>query len=64
MNIDPRLSIADLSRLYPETLPIFAKYKIDLCCGGRHSLEEVARKHGIDLARLLLELEGARNVRA
>lgn len=64
MNIDPRLSVADLSRLYPEILPVFAKYKIDLCCGGRHSLEEVARKHGLDLAKLLLELEGARKVRS
>jgi regulator of cell morphogenesis and NO signaling len=62
MNIDPHLKIADLYRLYPETLPVLAKYRIDLCCGGRHSLEEVAAKHGIDLAQILRELEEAMKV--
>jgi iron-sulfur cluster repair protein YtfE (RIC family) len=64
VNIDPHLKVADVYRLYPETLPVLAKYKIDLCCGGRHSLEEVAGKHGIDLARLLRELSEALKVRS
>ena len=64
MNVDPHLKVADVYRLYPEVLPVLAKYKIDLCCGGRHSLEEVARKHGIDLAQLLLELGEALQVRS
>ena len=63
MKIAATLKVADVSRLYPETLPVLAKYKIDLCCGGRHSLEEVAQKHGFDLAQLLRELEEALQVR-
>jgi regulator of cell morphogenesis and NO signaling len=62
MSVDPHLKIADLYRLYPETLPVLAKYRIDLCCGGRHSLEEVAKKHGLDLAQLLRELEESMKV--
>jgi iron-sulfur cluster repair protein YtfE (RIC family) len=64
MRIDPHLKVADLCRFYPETLPVLAKYKIDLCCGGRHSLDEVAQKHGMDLAELLRELDEALRVRA
>jgi iron-sulfur cluster repair protein YtfE (RIC family) len=61
--IDPRLKVAEIYRSYPEALPVLAKYKIDLCCGGRHSLEEVAAKHGINLAELLRELDEALKVR-
>jgi len=62
--IDPQMKVADIHRFYPETLPVLAKYKIDLCCGGRHSLEETAEKHGVDLAELLRELEEALKVRS
>jgi len=62
--INPQLKVADICRFYPETLQVLAKYKIDLCCGGRHSLEETAQKHGIDLAQLLRELEEALKVRS
>jgi iron-sulfur cluster repair protein YtfE (RIC family) len=61
--IDPRLKVAEIYRAYPEALPVLAKYKIDLCCGGRHSLEEVAAKHGINLPELLRELDEALKVR-
>ncbi|MBI3857362.1 MAG: DUF542 domain-containing protein [Planctomycetes bacterium] len=59
MKIDPRLTVSEVYRLHPEALPVLAKYRIDLCCGGRHSLEEVAKKHGLDLSKLLVELEEA-----
>jgi regulator of cell morphogenesis and NO signaling len=64
MCVDPKLTVAEFYRLYPEALPVFAKYKIDLCCGGRHSLEEVAGKHDIDLEQLVRELEEALKVRS
>jgi regulator of cell morphogenesis and NO signaling len=59
MNIGPEQTIQEIWRNYPSALPVFAKYRIDLCCGGRHSLEEVAEKHGLDLDRLLAELKEA-----
>ncbi len=64
MTIDPHIKVADVYRFYPETLPVLAKYKIDLCCGGMHSLEEVAEKHGVDLEALLRELDDALKVRS
>ena len=59
MEIDPKMMVAGIYRRFPDALPVLAKHRIDLCCGGRHSLEEVARKHGLDLAILLRELEEA-----
>lgn len=59
MKIDARMTVSEIQRCHSESLPVFAKYKIDLCCGGRHSLEEVAQKHGLDLAHLLQEMEEA-----
>jgi len=61
--IDPKQTVADLYRSYPQTHPVLSKYKIDLCCGGRHSLEMVAEKHGVDLEKLLAELNQAVEVR-
>ncbi len=61
--IDPKLTVAEIYRFHPETHSILAKYKIDLCCGGRHSLEMVAEKHGVDLKKLLEELNQALEVR-
>lgn len=48
--------VADVARIWPETMKVFARYKLDLCCGGAHSLDVVASKHGLDLERLLAEL--------
>jgi iron-sulfur cluster repair protein YtfE (RIC family) len=59
MRIDPAVKVCDLYRLYPETHPVLAKYRIDLCCGGKHTLREVAQKHGVDLEQLLQELDPA-----
>lgn len=47
---------ADVARIWPETMKVFARYKLDLCCGGVHPLNMVASKHGLDLERLLAEL--------
>ncbi len=64
MIIDPKMKVADVYKFYPEALPVLAKFKLDLCCGGRHPLEEAARRHGVDLAELLRELEEALKVRS
>jgi iron-sulfur cluster repair protein YtfE (RIC family) len=64
MKIDPEKTVAELYARHPAGLPVFAKYKIDLCCGGRHSLRTVAEKHGLDLEALLRELEEALEVKS
>lgn len=57
--IDSAWTVERIAREFPETLKVFEAYRIDLCCGGRLPLEEVARRHGLDLARILKELEAA-----
>lgn len=64
MIIFAQLTVAEVYRNHPETLPVLQKYKIDLCCGGRHTLEFVAGKHGIDLDQLLRELNESLKVRS
>jgi iron-sulfur cluster repair protein YtfE (RIC family) len=59
MMISPRMKVSEIHRLYPAALPVLAKYRIDLCCGGRHELEVVAKNHGLNLAQLLEALEKA-----
>ena len=48
--------VADVARIWPETMKVFAQYRLDLCCGGVHPLNMVASRHGLDLERLLAEL--------
>ena len=57
MNDLKHWTVAEIVNAFPETLRVFRSYRIDICCGGRHTPEEVARKHGLDLERLLEDLE-------
>lgn len=57
--IQPNHTVHDVVRAFPQTMPVFAQYRIDLCCGGGKSLEEVARRHGFDLVQLLAQLNSA-----
>lgn len=50
-------TVEEIAREHPDSLEVFQQYRIDLCCGGSLTLAEVARKHGIDLGRLLRDLE-------
>ena len=59
MSIDPKRTIAEITRRFPASLKVFSKYRIDLCCGGVHPLEFVAHKRGLDLAQILRELDEA-----
>ena len=55
----PEMTVGSIAERYPASAPVLARYGSDLCCGGKHSLEFAARAHGVDLAALLAELEGA-----
>ena len=64
MKIDPKMTVSEIYARFPAALPVLAKYEIDLCCGGRHSLEMVAEKHGLDLQALLRDLDEALSVKS
>ncbi len=42
---------------FPETLPVFARHGLDLCCGGVHPIAMAAQAKGVELAGLLRDLE-------
>jgi iron-sulfur cluster repair protein YtfE (RIC family) len=54
--IHPDLRVNEVISINPATLPTFQRWGIDACCGGAHTLNEVAVRHGLDLERLLEEL--------
>ncbi len=56
MTITPDMKVGDIARIWPSTMKVFARYRLDLCCGGVHPLEFVARKHGFSLEKILEEL--------
>jgi iron-sulfur cluster repair protein YtfE (RIC family) len=50
------MKAGDIVRRWPETLKVFARYKLDLRCGGVHALEFAAQKHGFNLEQMLEKL--------
>ena len=41
---------------YPETIPVFYKFKVDTCCGGGGTIAKTASRDGINVEQLLAEL--------
>ncbi len=48
--------INDVTRKYPKTLKVFVQYKVDSCCGGACSIETTATSDGVDVDKLVEEL--------
>lgn len=48
--------INNVTRKYPKTLKVFAQYKVDSCCGGACSIETTATADGVDVNKLVEEL--------
>jgi iron-sulfur cluster repair protein YtfE (RIC family) len=57
--ITPNMKVGDIVRIWPETMQVFARYGLDLCCGGVHPLEYAAHRHGFSLEKVLEELKAA-----
>jgi len=62
MQIDSKMTISELMRVHPSAIGVFIKRKM-LCVGCPtetfHTLEDIARIHGIALEQLLKELRRA-----
>jgi len=54
--ITPAMTVNTAVLLHPRTVAVFDRYGIDSCCGGALPIEEVARRHGLDLDALMAEL--------
>jgi iron-sulfur cluster repair protein YtfE (RIC family) len=57
--ITPEMKVGEIVRNWPETMRIFRSYKLNLHCGGVHSLAFAAEKHGFDLETFLGELNAS-----
>lgn len=53
------LTVNQVALLAPATLPVFARWGVDSCCGGAKTLATVAERHGHDLVALLADLNAA-----
>lgn len=54
--IDPGVAVREILRLYPATLSVFGRFKVDLCCEAGLPLSVAASQHKLDLNQLLKEL--------
>ncbi len=54
--LDPRLSINEIVAQHAETIPVFNKFGMDTCCGGGVSVDEAARRDGVEVDVVLAAL--------
>ncbi|MDH3974735.1 MAG: DUF542 domain-containing protein [Deltaproteobacteria bacterium] len=59
--INKEMTINDVIKAFPATLPVFNDFGIDSCCGGARTLEQAANEGGIDVEVFLSALNEAAN---
>lgn len=57
--LDCTATVHDLIQRHPITLAVFQRYGVDTCCGSGVSVEEAARRDGLDAILLCAELRAA-----
>ncbi|MGH9449384.1 MAG: DUF542 domain-containing protein [Terriglobia bacterium] len=62
--VNAEAKVREVALLWPESVKVFSRHNMDLCCGGELSLRVAAQKHNLDLDQLLRELNEAVEVRA
>lgn len=50
--IDPRMTLDEITTRYPETIEVFNRFGIDICCGGGATVAEAAERDGVRLGVL------------
>ncbi|GLR09869.1 iron-sulfur cluster repair di-iron protein [Mixta theicola] len=50
-------TLGELAIAIPGSTALFHKYDLDFCCGGKHTLEEMAAKRGLEIGQLEQELQ-------
>ncbi len=56
---DSSWSVDEITARFPQTMPVFSRFGIDMCCGGDVSLAAAADRDGADLTQLMEALQGA-----
>ena len=50
-------SLGEIAIEVPGSTALFHKYDLDFCCGGKHTLEQMAEKRGLDIEQIEKELQ-------
>jgi len=53
------MTVNEVIRRIPASVALFSRYGIDACCGGSLTVEEAARRHGVDPDELLDQVRKA-----
>ena len=59
LQLDPSRTINEIIVQHPGTIAVFNHFGFDSCCGGGVSVEEAARRDGLDVDAVLAELRRA-----
>jgi regulator of cell morphogenesis and NO signaling len=54
--LDSNLTINEIVTRFPETIPVFNRFGLDICCGGGVRVDEAAQRDGLDAAEVLSAL--------
>ena len=57
MTIKAESTVGQIAAQYPIATRVFARHRIDFCCGGGRPIVEVCQKKGLDTAAILEEIE-------
>ena len=57
MNITGNTKVGDVATLYPLATRVFARHKIDFCCGGGKPLSEACMRVGVQVDTVLAEID-------
>lgn len=57
MPITPETTVAEIAITTPQTIRVFQRHHIDFCCGGKIPLDTACKTRGLDVERVLTDLE-------
>lgn len=58
-NLNVQTTVGELVRERPARSRVFEQHRIDYCCGGKRPLAEVCAERGLDLDKILSELQSS-----
>ena len=57
--LDTRMTVNEIVARYAETIPVFNRFGMDTCCGGGVSVDQAARREGVEVEAVLAALQEA-----
>ena len=59
ITITDEITVSEVARSFPASIPVFQEYGIDFCCGGAKRLGEACRDKGVSVGAFLAAVEKA-----